>query len=57
MNWGIPEKPDIETLLPVLAQIARDRPDVIHTEQFQKLLITRGLPLEPEENTDENNTA
>lgn len=48
LNWGIPEKPDIETMLPVLAQIARDRPDVITTKQFQKILITMGLPLEAE---------
>ncbi|WGM90152.1 MAG: hypothetical protein NUK63_03290 [Candidatus Bathyarchaeum tardum] len=46
MNWGIPEKPDIETLLPVLAQIAKDRSDVIPTPEFRKILITMGLPLE-----------
>jgi len=48
LNWGMPEKPDIETLLPVLAQIARDRPDVIPTQEFRKILITMGLPLEKE---------
>jgi len=50
----MPEKPEIEALLPVLAQIARDRPDILSAEEFRDILIDMGLPLkkaEPE--TDE----
>jgi len=46
LNWGMPEKPEIEALLPVLAQIARDRPDIISAEEFRDILIDMGLPLE-----------
>jgi len=49
LNWGMPEKPDVEALLPMLANIARDRPDIISAKSFQKILINMGLPLEVEE--------
>ena len=42
------EKPDVENILPVIAKIVRDKPDVITKEQFQKTLITMGLLLETE---------
>ena len=46
LNWGIPEKPDINILLPNLVQIARDRPDAITTQEIRNILIEMGLPLE-----------
>jgi hypothetical protein len=46
LNWGIPEKPDINALLPVLAQIVIARPDVITTPELRNILIDLGLPLE-----------
>jgi len=46
LNWGIPEKPDINALLPVLSNIARDRPDVILAHEFRAILKDLGLPLE-----------
>jgi len=46
LNWGLPEKPEVEALLPILAQIARDRPDIISAEEFRDILIDMGLPLE-----------
>ena len=46
VNWGLPEKPEIEALLPVLVQIATTRPDVISTAEFRDILIDMGLPLE-----------
>jgi len=46
LNWGIPEKPDINALLPVLAQIAKDRPDAISSQEIRNILIKMGLPLE-----------
>jgi hypothetical protein len=46
LNWGIPEKPDINALLPVLAQIAIARPDVITTPELRNILIDMGLSLE-----------
>ena len=49
LNWGLPEKPEIEALLPVLAQIATTRPDVISTAEFRDILIDMGLPLEKAE--------
>lgn len=52
LNWGMPEKPDIEALLPVLTNIARDRPEIIKTSEFRKLLIDMGLPLEKEEEAE-----
>jgi len=48
LNWGMPEKPDVEALLPVLVQIARDRPDIISSKEFRKILVNMGLPLEKE---------
>jgi len=51
LNWGMPEKPDVEALLPVLVQIAKDRPDIISAKSFQKILINMGLPLEKAEET------
>ena len=54
LNWGMPEKPEVEALLPVLAQIATNRPDVISTKEFRKILVDMGLPLEKaEEETEE----
>jgi len=49
LNWGMPEKPDVESLLPMLANIAKDRPDIISAKSFQKILIDMGLPLQAEE--------
>ena len=49
LNWGLPEKPDINALLPVLAQIAKDRPDTITTEEFREILTDLGLPLQKTE--------
>jgi hypothetical protein len=46
LNWGIPEKPNINAMLPVLAQIATARPDVITTPELRNILIDMGLPLE-----------
>ncbi len=46
LNWGMPEKPDINTLLPTLVQIAKDRPDAISSQEIRKILIDMGLPLE-----------
>jgi len=52
LNWGMPEKPDINALLPMLAQIARDRPDVIRAEEFRNILIDMGLPFEKAETSE-----
>jgi hypothetical protein len=49
LEWGLPEKPEVETLLPVLAQIARDRPDIISAREFRAILIDMGLALEKAE--------
>lgn len=46
LNWGMPEKPDINALLPVLAQLAKDRPDIITAQEFRDILIDMGLSLE-----------
>jgi hypothetical protein len=46
LNWGMPEKPDINALLPILTDIAKDWSDVISTEEFRKILIDMGLTLE-----------
>jgi hypothetical protein len=51
LNWGMPEKPNVEDLLPMLADIARDRPEIISAVEFRKILIDMGLPLEAEETT------
>jgi len=48
LNWGMPEKPNGEDLLPMLADIARDRPEIISAVEFRKILIDMGLPLEAE---------
>jgi hypothetical protein len=40
------EKPNAESLLSVLAQIATARPDVITTPELRNILIDMGLPLE-----------
>ena len=45
----MPEKPDVETLLPMLANIARDRPDIISSKEFRKILVDMGLALEKSE--------
>jgi len=49
LNWGMPEKPDINALLPILSNIARDRPDVILAHEFRAILKDLGLPLEETE--------
>jgi len=49
LNWGMPEKPDVEALLPMLADIARDRPDIISAKEFRKILVDMGLKLETAE--------
>ena len=49
LNWGMPEKPDINALLPILAQLAKDRPDIITTQEFRDILIDMGLSLEKAE--------
>jgi hypothetical protein len=49
LNWGMPEKPDVEALLPMLANIAKDRPDVLSVKEFRKILIDMGLKLEKAE--------
>jgi len=54
LNWGIPEKPDINALLPVLSNIARDRPDIILAHEFRAILKDLGLPLEETEQSDES---
>jgi hypothetical protein len=53
LNWGMPEKPDIDALLPMLTDIAKDRSDVISTEEFRKILIDMGLKLEKAEEIKE----
>jgi len=45
----MPEKPDVEALLPMLADIARDRPDIISAKEFRKILVDMGLKLETAE--------
>jgi len=47
----MPEKPDIEGLLPMLADIAKDRPDIISAREFRKILVDMGLALEKAEET------
>ena len=49
LNWGMPEKPDIDALLPILVSISIDRPDIISANEFRKILIEMGLTLEIEE--------
>jgi hypothetical protein len=49
LNWGMPEKPDVEALLPMLANIARDRPDIISAKDFRKILVDMGLTLKNQE--------
>ena len=51
LNWGMPEKPDINALLPILSQLAKDRPDIITTQEFRDILIDMGLSLEKVEPT------
>lgn len=55
LNWGMPKKSDVEALLPMLANIAKDRPDIISAKEFRKILVNMGLVLEkavePEERT------
>jgi len=53
LNWGMPEKPDVEALLPVLLQIAKDRPDIISSKEFRKILVDMGLALEKTEGSEE----
>ncbi|TSA55892.1 hypothetical protein D4R42_04625 [bacterium] len=53
LNWGMPEKPDVEALLPVLVQIAKDRPDIISAKEFRKILVDMGLALEKAERSEE----
>ncbi len=53
LNWGMPEKPDVEALLPMLANIAKDRPDIISAKEFRKILVDMGLTLEKTEDSEE----
>ena len=53
----MPEKPDVEALLPVLIQIAKDRPDIISAKEFRKILVDMGLALEKAEDPEETETA
>jgi hypothetical protein len=46
LYWCMPEKPDINALLPILAQLAKDRPDIITAQEFRDILIDMGLSLE-----------
>jgi len=43
LNWAMPKKTDVEALLPMLANIARDRPDIISAKEFRKILVDMGL--------------
>ena len=36
----------IGAFLPVLVQIAKDRPDILSSKEFRKILVDMGLPLE-----------
>jgi len=42
----MPKKLDVEALLPMLANIGRDRPDIISAKGFRKILVDIGLVLE-----------
>jgi hypothetical protein len=53
LEWGLPEKPDVEALLPMLANIAKDRPDIISAKEFRKILVDMGLALEKTEEEQE----
>jgi len=52
----MPEKPDVEALLPVLVQIAKDRPDIISAKEFRKILVDMGLALEAVEDSEGDKT-
>jgi hypothetical protein len=54
LNWGMPEKPDVKALLPLLVNISRDRPDIISAKEFRKILIDMGLALEKAEEPKEH---
>jgi hypothetical protein len=41
---------DVEKLLPMLANIAGDRPDIVSAKELRKILVDMGLALE---NADE----
>jgi len=49
----MPEKPDVEALLPILVNISRNRPDIISAKEFRKILVDMGLALEKVEGSDE----
>jgi hypothetical protein len=51
LKWGMLETLNIEDLLPMLTDIARDRPEIISAVEFRKILIDMGLPLEAEKMT------
>jgi hypothetical protein len=46
---NMPKKPDVEALLPMLVDIAKDRPDIISAEEFRNILVDMGLALEKAE--------
>jgi len=52
----MPEKPEIEALLPMLVNIAKDRPDIISAKEFRKILVDMGLALEKAEEPKETET-
>jgi len=56
LNWGMPEKPDVEALLPMLVNISRDRPDIVSAKEFRKILVDMGLALEKAESSDAHAT-
>ena len=39
----MPEEPEIEDLLPLLANIAKERADIISTKEFRKILVDIGF--------------
>lgn len=45
----------LETLLPMLADIARDRLDIISAKEFRKILVDMGLSLEKVKDTENSN--
>ena len=49
LHWGMPEKPDVEALLPMLANISKERTDIISAREFRKILVEMGLALEKTE--------
>lgn len=51
----MPEKSDIKALFLILANIAKDRADIISAKEFRKILRDMGLALEKTEETENSN--